>query len=89
MADQGIDEADEWFRATYIVVFAGCDKESNKNNRITVNLDNNAWQSDARPIFTMEKKRTAIKTKAATNTLDFEADAGKLYMHNESPWVYL
>ena len=30
-----------------------------------------------------------LKKKAESIPLDFEADAGKLKMHNESPWVYM
>ena len=39
--------------------------------------------------FVMEKTRAATKMKAATTPLDFEVNAGKLYMHDESLRVYL
>ena len=37
----------------------------------------------------MEKTHATIEKKEKSIPLDVEADAGKLYMHNASLWVYL
>ena len=47
MADQEIEEDEEWYKATCTVKLAGCDQGS---RIFTVNLDKKTWQSNKVPL---------------------------------------
>ena len=84
--EDGDDAETEWFKVAFQIALNNCE---GKKKRFLVFSDRSCWDSGNRKDAMMEKVQFSIKAKAEEFNLDYAADAGKLYMNEESPWEYL